>query len=219
MDDFDALILAGGAGRRLAGADKALLDVGGIRLLDRAIDAVADAGTIVVVGPRRPIEASTSAGETGAQKIVFTRERPAGSGPAAAVMHGLTLVTRPIVVVIAVDVPFAAAAVPRLLAALHADTDREAAMAIDDTGRRQPLLAAYRTAPLRDRPGDWANRSVQALVTPLQVVEVTTLASEALDCDTPDDLERARQAAAAEFSSAAVVLQPSRRTPRTPPAR
>ena len=214
MDDFDALILAGGAGRRLAGADKALLDVGGLRLLDRALEAAAGAGTIVVVGPRRPIEASTPAG-----KIVFTRERPAGSGPAAALMHGLALVTRPIVVVVAVDVPFAAAAVPRLLAALRAGAGGDAAMVVDDTGRRQPLLAAYRTASLRDRPGDWANRSVHALVEPLHVVEVPTEASEALDCDTPEDLERARLAAESDLSSAAVVLQPSRRTPRTPRAR
>ena len=214
MDNFDALILAGGAGRRLAGADKAELDVGGIRLLDRAVDAVAGAGTIVVVGPRRPIEASAPA-----EKIVFTRERPAGSGPAAAVMHGLALVTRPIVMVVAVDVPFAAAAVPRLLAALLAETDCAAAMAVDGSGRRQPLLAAYRTSSLRDRAGDWTNQSVHALVAPLRVVEVTAEASEALDCDTPDDLERARRTAESELSSAAVVQQPSRRTPRTPPAR
>jgi molybdopterin-guanine dinucleotide biosynthesis protein A len=189
MDVFDALILAGGAGRRLAGADKAVLDVGGVRLLDRAIEAVAGARRIVVVGPRRPIGKAAS-------EIVFTREQPAGSGPAAAVMHGLTRVDSPIVAVIAVDVPFAAPAVVRVLQVLQGRSDCDAAMAVDQTGRRQPLLAAYRTESLKRRAGDWANRAVRALVDGLTVAEVPAQPIETQDCDTSDDLQWARQAAA-----------------------
>jgi molybdopterin-guanine dinucleotide biosynthesis protein A len=212
MEEFDALILAGGAGRRLAGADKAVLDVGGVRLLDRAIEAVAAAHQIVVVGPWRPTEPTTG-------DIVFTREQPAGSGPAAALMHGLTRVDSPIVVVIAVDVPFAAPAVARVLRVLRDRSDCDAAMVVDSGGRRQPLLAAYRTQALKCRAGDWANRAVRALVGGLSIVEVPAQLLEALDCDTPDDLRRARQAAESGVSSGAAAPPPSRRTPRTPPAR
>ncbi|WP_438949006.1 NTP transferase domain-containing protein, partial [Streptomyces harbinensis] len=36
---FDAIVLAGGAARRLGGADKAAVTVGGRPLLDRVLDA------------------------------------------------------------------------------------------------------------------------------------------------------------------------------------
>lgn len=190
--DFDAIVLAGGAGRRMGGADKAMLEVGGVSLLERALAAVDGAGTIVVVGPHRPTLRSHSA-------VKFVRETPAGCGPAAAVMRGLADVTNPVVVVIAVDAPFAASAVPRLLAALpgHDAAMCEAAMLIDDTGRRQPLLAAYATEALRHRnaAGPWANRSVHDLVDGLAVVDVQPVGDEWLDVDTPDDARRARAAA------------------------
>ncbi len=138
---FDALVLAGGMGVRMGdprGTDKAGLDVGGVTLLDRVLAAVADAQHCVVVGPRRPT----------ARAVTFTLEEPAGSGPAAAIVHGLSLVASPIVVVLAADLPFAATAVPKLIAAL-AGGQADAAMLVDDAGRRQPLLAAYRTDALR----------------------------------------------------------------------
>ena len=185
--DFDAIVLAGGAGRRMGGADKAMLDVGGVSLLDRAFAAVEGAGTIVVVGPDRPTPQPDS-------HVKFVLEEPAGSGPAAAVMRGLAEVTNPAVVVVAVDAPFAASAVPRLLAALPG---HEAAMLVDDTGRRQPLLAAYATDALRrrDAAGPWVNRSVRDLVDGLAVIDVQPVGDEWLDVDTPDDARRAQAAA------------------------
>ncbi|MYU19520.1 NTP transferase domain-containing protein, partial [Streptomyces sp. SID8361] len=51
---YDAVILAGGAARRLGGVDKPALRVGGRALLDRVLDACRGAGRTVVVGPRRP---------------------------------------------------------------------------------------------------------------------------------------------------------------------
>jgi molybdopterin-guanine dinucleotide biosynthesis protein A len=137
---FDALVLAGGSGRRMreGGVDKAALEVGGVRLLDRVIAAVDGAGRIVVVGPRRPTSPA----------VVWTIEDPVGAGPAAAIVRGLSLVSAPLVVVLAVDLPFAATVVPRLIAAL-ADREPELVVTVDHDGRRQPLIAAYRTAALR----------------------------------------------------------------------
>ncbi|MEH6375729.1 NTP transferase domain-containing protein, partial [Streptomyces sp. KLMMK] len=43
MTGYDAVVLAGGAARRLGGADKPTLRVGGRTLLDRVLEACADA--------------------------------------------------------------------------------------------------------------------------------------------------------------------------------
>jgi molybdopterin-guanine dinucleotide biosynthesis protein A len=186
---WDALVLAGGAGRRMGdprGTDKAGLDVGGVTLLDRVLAAVAGAQRCVVVGPRRP---------TG-RPVTFTIEAPAGAGPAAAIVHGLSLVHAPTVLVLAADMPFAATAVPKLIEAL-AGEQVDAAMLVDDSGRRQPLLAAYRADALRRcaEGRDWSGVSVRALTEGLRVVEVAAVGDEALDCDTPEQLTAAQQAA------------------------
>jgi molybdopterin-guanine dinucleotide biosynthesis protein A len=183
---FDAIVLAGGAARRM-GNDKALSDVGGRSLIDRALDAVADAQRIVVVGPQRAVS----------RVVTWTIEDPPGSGPAAALVHALPMTAAGRLVVLAVDVPFAASALPRLLAAL---ADHEAAMLVDHTGRRQPLVAAYAAQALRERAlpehGSWANRSMRDLVAGLDVVDVAAHGVEALDCDTPAALAEARAAVA-----------------------
>ena len=57
-----AIILAGGASTRLD-ADKPEQLVGGRRLLDIAVSAVADADAVVVVGPPREVIASFRANQ------------------------------------------------------------------------------------------------------------------------------------------------------------
>ena len=194
--------------------DKAVLRIGEARLLDRAVSAAAAAETIVVVGPRRPIEVF-------ADRVVWTRERPAGSGPAAGIVHALALVVQSRVVVLAVDAPFTASAVPRLVDALagepqvaldgEGDTESaEAAMLVDASGRRQPLIACYATQALRRRAAGevWTDRSVRALVDGLRVTEVTALGAESLDCDTPEDVEAARAVIGADAARAPGVGVP-----------
>ena len=168
------------------GTDKAGLDVGGITLLDRVLSAVADAQHCIVVGPRRPT----------AWPVTFTVEEPSGSGPAAAIVHGLSFVDAAMVVVLAADMPFAATAVPKVIDAL-AGAHADAAMLVDDAGRRQPLLAAYRADALRRccDGRDWRGASVRALTEGLTVVEVAAVGDEALDCDTPEQLTAAQEAA------------------------
>jgi molybdopterin-guanine dinucleotide biosynthesis protein A len=192
---FDALLLAGGAGVRMGdpgGTDKAGLDVGGATLLDRVLAAVVDAQQVVVVGPRRPT----------ARAVTFTIEEPAGSGPAAAIVHGLSLIEAPTVVVLAADLPFAATAVPKLIDALT-DSQADAAMLVDDAGRRQPLLGVYRTDALRRFASGcaWQGASVRALTESLTVVEVAATGDEAFDCDTPEQLSAAQEAAQRAASS------------------
>ncbi|MFI6736400.1 NTP transferase domain-containing protein [Nonomuraea sp. NPDC050451] len=107
---FDAVILAGGEARRLGGADKPGLTVGGRSLVEHVVTAVADARTTIVVGPERPIPG-----------VVFVREDPPRSGPVPALTAGLNEVTAPWVVLLAGDLPFITA--PHVTALLNAATN------------------------------------------------------------------------------------------------
>ncbi|MDF3300995.1 NTP transferase domain-containing protein [Streptomyces tropicalis] len=136
---YDAVVLAGGAARRLGGADKPAVRVGGRPLLDRVLGACAGARLTVVVAEPRPTP----------RPVRWAREEPAGGGPLAALDAGLHQVTAEAVVVLSADLPFLdAATVRRLLAAL--DSGRaDGAVLTDADGRDQPLVAAYRTRALR----------------------------------------------------------------------
>src|SRR5690606_7523849 len=74
-----AVVLTGGTGARLGGADKASIEIGGLTLLERALDALLDVDDVVVVG--EPVRTS--------RPVTFTREDPAGGGPAAGLLAGL----------------------------------------------------------------------------------------------------------------------------------
>lgn len=137
------IVLAGGAGRRMGGIDKALLHVGGVTMLDRVLDAVlAVCRPVVVVGPRRPTRFSS--------RVSFLEEAEPGGGPVPAVAAGLGAIgPAGVVVVAAVDLPLLTApAIATLVAALSAGGPVEAAAAADHRGFPNPLLAAYRVAAL-----------------------------------------------------------------------
>lgn len=157
MSPYDAILLAGGAGRRMGGRDKAALVVGGRSLGERVRAAVEGADRVVLVGPER----------SWLPGCVATQEDPPGAGPLAAVAAGLAHVTRPVVVVVAVDLPFLTPPqVDALRSALVADPAAEAALAVDDLGRDQLLLAAWRVDAARRRLmllGDLAGRPVRLL--------------------------------------------------------
>ena len=187
MTSFDAVILAGGSGRRLGGVDKAALTVGGATLLERTLDAVERARTVVCVGPERPLR------DTG-RTVAWTREQPPGGGPVAALGAGLDLVHDPVVAVLAVDHPFVTNEVVTRLVETCALADTDAALAGDAAGVFQPLLGAYRTESLRTclrAIGSPRGASMARLIEGLRCVTVPA-PDAAQDCDTPEDLERAR---------------------------
>jgi molybdopterin-guanine dinucleotide biosynthesis protein A len=189
---FAAIVLAGGAGSRLGGVDKAAIEVGDTTLLDRALHAVGGAESTVVVGPARDLPTGVS----------IVSEDPPGSGPAAAVAAGLTALTAPgsaaIVVVLACDMPLVDAAdVDRLVCEAASRTDADAVMYVDSNGRRQYLAAAYRTTAVTAAvaaAGDTAGASMRSLVARLTVVEIAAHPDLTLDCDTWPDVERTRRA-------------------------
>jgi molybdopterin-guanine dinucleotide biosynthesis protein A len=178
---FDAVVLAGGSSRRFGGADKAMLEVGGKPLLERAVAAVRAADKIVVAGPRRPLDV----------QVMWVQESPPGAGPVHALAAGLDRVRAELVAVVACDLPFAnTEIIARLLAAVG---NSEGALVRDAGGRAQPLLAVYRSVALRDRLDGLITQgaSMRDVVAGLSVnYRADDLA--AVDCDTPGALERAR---------------------------
>ncbi|MDQ3753083.1 MAG: NTP transferase domain-containing protein [Actinomycetota bacterium] len=184
LPPYDAIVLAGARSERLSGLDKAEITVGGARLIDRALEAVAGAGTIVVVGPPRRV----------VREVVWTTERPPGGGPAAALGAGIGCVSAEIVVLLAVDLPFVGAPlVSRLVGDLARNAGRDGVILCDVSGRDQPLAGAYgrrRLEALLGAGGAPAGMSLKAVLGPLQVKRLTQ--GEAThDCDTWADVEAA----------------------------
>jgi molybdopterin-guanine dinucleotide biosynthesis protein A len=183
---YDAIVLAGGTGRRLDGVDKADLDMAGATLLERAVESVASADRVVVVANPRPFPS----------RVVWTHEQPPGTGPVAAIAAGLAKVRASVVVVVACDMPMLTMeTIQRLRSTLDASEPADATMLMDDNGRRQLLAGAYRRHALTTALhtlGDPQNRSMRALVATMRIVDVASVGAETLDCDTWDDVRRSQ---------------------------
>lgn len=200
---YAAVVLTGGAGRRMGGVDKTALPVGGSRMRDRVLAAVADARPRIVVGPADDLPAG----------VRGVREQPAGAGPVAALAAGLALLyevrAEPApphdtgadpapgaapgggadrrapgvdsVALLAGDLPLLTAdAVRDLRTALSASTAADGVVYRDDAGRPQWLCGVWRPGALRraldrlaTRTGGLAGVPVRALVAGLAVVEVS----------------------------------------------
>lgn len=189
---YDALVLAGGAARRLGGADKPGLRVGESTLLDHVLAACVAADATVVVGPVR---------HTVARPVRWAREDPPGGGPVAAVAAGLPRIQSPVVVLLAADLPFLEpATVERLVAALGSGPV-DAVMLVDADGRDQPLAAAYRTEALRtalsgllaEHGGHPAGLPLRRLVGGLTTHRLPDTEGAAYDCDTWEQVDTARR--------------------------
>ncbi|KAB8195526.1 NTP transferase domain-containing protein [Nonomuraea phyllanthi] len=140
---FDAVILAGGRARRLGGADKPGLTVGGRSLVEHVVAAVAGARTTVVVGPEREIPG-----------VVFVREDPPGGGPVPALTAGLEQVTAPWVVLLAGDLPFMMPGhVKALLAAASGTPDQAPRTVPSASARGVGIPEETRTGPSRSARG------------------------------------------------------------------
>lgn len=203
MIPFDAVILAGGRGVRLGGVDKPALLLGASTPLGRAIAAVASAPT-VVVGPTRP------AVPAGVRQVL---EDPPLAGPAAALAAGLDALDRgrtasAYTLVLAADLPAAVPAVRELLRCADAGpadagpvADGPAAdgwVATDPDGRRQYLLALYRTTALAEvcrrtaeQRGTLVGAPMRRVVERMRLAEIPLPAELTADIDTPGDLAAA----------------------------
>ncbi|MFE3290995.1 NTP transferase domain-containing protein [Rhodococcus sp. NPDC059234] len=190
-EPFEAIVLAGGSATRMGGVDKPSIEVGGRTMLSTALDAVAGAARVVVVGPHRD-DLNPS--------VRQTQESPHGAGPVAALAAGLRSAgDAALVVALAADLPFLTpSTVDGLLGALAADPAADAAFAMDESGRVQFLLGVWRrpalTARLDALGTDGAvNRAMKSVV---PKNHVTVSMSGISDCDTEADVAAARARAA-----------------------
>jgi molybdopterin-guanine dinucleotide biosynthesis protein A len=179
MDDFDAIVLAGGTARRLGGMPKHAIVVDGQTLLARTLTAVVEAARVVVVG------------DEGLRSLVpggtVVREDPPLAGPAAGIGAALPHVTGKRVIVLACDHPYVADAVAPLLEAVGPD----GAIAIDVDGRRQNLTFVARTDALRaavERQANLIDLAVHRLIEPLDLAEISVPARALMDIDAWEDL-------------------------------
>ncbi|MFE5615336.1 NTP transferase domain-containing protein [Streptomyces sp. NPDC056524] len=187
---YDAVVLAGGGAKRLGGADKPGVRVGGRALLDRVLAGCRGAGRTVVVGGRR---------ET-VRPVVWAREDPPGGGPLAGLGAGVREVGAELVLVLSADLPFLDEDTGlRLLDALTDAPDADAALLVDADGRDQPLVAAYRAAALRREVdllttahGTLSGLPLRLLTQGLRLVRVTAGPLASFDCDTWEDIATAR---------------------------
>ncbi|WP_405892632.1 molybdenum cofactor guanylyltransferase [Streptomyces sp. NBC_01527] len=189
MTAYDAIVLAGGAAKRLGGADKPAVRVGGRALLDRVLATCTDAATTVVVGGRRPTT----------RAVTWTREEPQGGGPLAALDAGVRHTGAECVLVLSADLPFLGESTVEALLAAAGRPDRDGALCVDQDGRDQPLVAVYRAEPLRrelallaTEHGGLAGLPLRLLTHELDLARVEAGPLASFDCDTWEDIAAAR---------------------------
>jgi molybdopterin-guanine dinucleotide biosynthesis protein A len=193
LPPYTAVVLAGGKAARLGGQAKPQLIVGGRPILAAVLDAVADAERRIVVGPPQPVPPG----------VLLVREHPPRGGPVAAVRAGLADVETEVAVVLAGDLPFLTAAV---VGQLRERLTGDGVLVVDDSGRDQYLLGAWRTTALGAAvAGPQGPTSLRRVLAPLAVRRFRPEVRSGepppwLDCDTPADLARARSLAAGPAS-------------------
>ncbi|KQR12368.1 hypothetical protein ASF78_10660 [Cellulomonas sp. Leaf334] len=177
-------MLAGGRARRLGGASKPDVEVGGTALLDHALAAVAGASHVVVVGPPQVARPG----------IGTVLEDPPDGGPVAGLAAGLDALPADgpdLVVVLACDVPGAGRVLPTLLATADAPVVDGARM-VGAGGRAQHLVAVYRRTSLRealDRLPAVHGAAMHRLVDGLRLVDVVDDEGATADADTWEDVQ------------------------------
>ncbi|MET9426149.1 NTP transferase domain-containing protein [Streptomyces sp. NPDC003036] len=189
MTRCDVVVLAGGSAKRLGGVDKPGVSVGGRALLDRVLAACREAPRVVVVGGRRPT----------VRPVVWAREEPPGGGPVAALAAGLRQVETDTVLVLSGDLPFLEEGSVRKLTEALRDGTAEGVLSVDAEGRDQPLVAAYRTEPLRREVallateyGSLSGLPLRLLTQELDLVRIPLGPLASFDCDTWEDISTAR---------------------------
>lgn len=172
---MNTIILAGGKSSRM-GQNKALMKVGGIRVIDRiAAEFGPESDQMIVVANDPAVYKHMDA--------VILEDEPAfkGQGPLAGIYTGLKEVGEGPCLIVACDMPFVSAGLGRELVSILKRSDRDAVVPIHE-GRMHPLLAAYdaRVSDIAKKTLENGKRSVRALLD-LMDVEYFTIKEEVVD--------------------------------------
>jgi molybdenum cofactor guanylyltransferase len=203
---FDTILLAGGKAERLGGADKPAVMVAGLPMVVAVAAAARAAGTskLVLVGPPRPeldrlggVLGGPALGVVPSGGLVCVAEDPAYGGPVPALRRGLAEVSAPLVAVLAADLPFLRAADVLALLGPVAAGSAAGAVLTDDQGRAQWLAGCWRADRLLGALAGYPGGSMHGLLAGLAPERITVSRPPGqpppwLDCDTPEELARAR---------------------------
>ena len=176
---LQAILLAGGRAQRMGGRDKMLLHVRGKTLIQHAVESVALADQVAIVGPERDVNLG--------REVVWTREEPQFSGPAAAIAAGfksLNLGRGDDLVILPTDLVNPAELVDALLGA------EANCVATDPAGFRQWAccrLVAEDLAAAIAQVDDLANASIRQLFNPIELTEIRVSGRVCTDLDTEED--------------------------------
>ena len=191
-DTISAVVLAGGRATRLGGTNKALLEIGGKRIVERVVDTLRTlADQILVVGHL--------ADGIDLPRVTFLPDEYPGAGTLAALHTGMLASHNDVCVVVGCDMPFLSVpllrrivdlsvgydvAVPRIgphLEALHAAYRKSSLPVIEDALQHQRLkiIDFYSLVRTREVP-----ESVLRSIDP----DLDSF----LNVNTPEDLKRAR---------------------------
>jgi molybdopterin-guanine dinucleotide biosynthesis protein A len=176
-------VLAGGAGRRLGGVDKALVEVAGRPMAALAARALRDAGAseVLAIGGRSP-------GRLAALGLTPVADRWPGDGPLGGIVTALGAASAAVVVVLACDLARVdAVAVRAVVGALQADRGERFDAAMPPG---EPLCAAYRRWSLEVLEAAFTEgeRSPRRAVARLRVAHVEVDPAVLRSVNRPDDL-------------------------------
>jgi molybdopterin-guanine dinucleotide biosynthesis protein A len=196
--EISAAILAGGRATRLQGADKASLLVGGRRIIERQLAALADvAGEVRIIVAGGEDDAARYA-DLGVEVVA---DAVAGVGPLGGLYTALLEARYDRVLVLACDMPFVPAAVLQRLVVESRTGDEVDAIVPRSRAGLEPLCALYRrqAAPAVRTLIDSGERRMTALLARLRLRAIEEDAFAPYDggtlfmnVNTPHDYARAR---------------------------
>lgn len=175
-----AIIVVGGAARRLNGVAKPWVSVGGKPMIDWVIDAAAHhVDEIVLVGTKPTFWSRAD--------VRWTVEQPPGGGPVVAVTAGLAVLDAAVeeVLLLAGDAPFVA----EPLDLLYAGPIAQDGIAVETDGQLQFLCARIKRSALQRAVGS-ARTSMRSVFEGLDVAAVPAVLA---DADTWEDIAKLRQ--------------------------
>jgi molybdopterin-guanine dinucleotide biosynthesis protein A len=135
MESVTPIVLAGGAGTRLGGVNKALLEIGGRRVVDRLLDVLRPLGDEIVI-----VSNDDSLHGIPGTRVVPDVER--GAGALMGLYSGLRAVRTPLATATACDMPFVNTALLHELLTLAVGYDAVVPVLADQP---EPLHAVYRS--------------------------------------------------------------------------
>lgn len=192
MEAVTPIVLAGGAGTRLGGVNKALVEVGGRRVVDRLLDALRPLGAEIVL-------VNNDGSLAGIPGTRLVPDAEPGAGALMGLYSGLRAVTTPLATATACDMPFVSTDLLRRLLALAAEYDAVVPALGEQT---EPLHAVYRATcvPAIETALGQGRKRVNSFFEHVRVRYVSEDELRAwdpelrsfLNVNRPDDLARAR---------------------------